>query len=57
MRYNMHYVVLVEYPDEYAGENPVCVEFGKKHFGVPPPPAQVKVPQVRWAGEKIVLCI
>ncbi|MCK4362062.1 MAG: PKD domain-containing protein [Dehalococcoidia bacterium] len=48
-------VTLVEYPDEYAGENTVCVEIGKKHFGVPPPPEIVKTPQVRWAGEKIVL--
>jgi hypothetical protein len=50
-------VTLVEYDEEYAGENPVCVEVGKKRFieEEVPPPAIVKTPQLRWAGEKIVL--
>jgi len=48
-------VTLTEYPVDYHGENPVCIEMGKKTYGVPPPPEIVKTPQVRWAGEKIVL--
>jgi len=58
-------VVLVTYPggstaqnDPFNGENIVCLEKGTKtfHKGPPLPPAeQIKAPQVRWAGEKIVL--
>lgn len=48
-------VTLTEYPIDYHGENPVCIEMGKKQYGVPPPPSIVKTPQLRWAGEKIVL--
>jgi hypothetical protein len=50
-------VTMVSYDEEYAGENPICVELGKKRFfeEEPPPPALVKTPQLRWAGEKIVL--
>ena len=51
-------VTLTEYPWNYFGENPVCIEKGEKDWPVVPPPpevCQVKVPQVRWAGEKIVL--
>jgi len=51
-------VTLSEYPiiDMYHGENPVCVQFVKLTPQPKiPPKAQVKTPQVRWAGEKIVL--
>jgi len=50
-------VLLVEYPiiNMFHGENPVCVEFVKLTPKEKVPPAQVKIPQVRWAGEKIVL--
>jgi plastocyanin len=57
-------VVLVSYPsgttpqdDPYNGENIVCLEKGKKEFhkGKAPVITQVKTPQLRWAGEKIVL--
>lgn len=60
-------VVLVSYPsgttpqhDPFHGENPICLEKGKISFTrvpyVPPPEiTAVKTPQVRWAGEKIVL--
>jgi hypothetical protein len=60
-------VTLVSYPggalpfngkDPFNGENPVCLEKGKKtfHRGEEPPPGEdIKAPQVRWAGEKIVL--
>ena len=46
-------VVLAEYPLDYNGEQKVCVEYMK--FAPRPAVAQVKTPQVRWAGEKIVL--
>lgn len=53
---NILIITLSEYPWPYAGENPVCIEKGKKTWRlVPPPPEIVKTPQVRWAGEKIVL--
>jgi hypothetical protein len=50
-------VVLVEYPEDYDGENPVCVEIGRKKFTRDIMPIQelVKTPQLRWAGEKVVL--
>ncbi|MFC1956316.1 PKD domain-containing protein, partial [Chloroflexota bacterium] len=48
-------ITMVEYQEDYNGENLILIQIGKKHFGEPPPPAQVKTPQVRWAGEKIVL--
>jgi hypothetical protein len=50
-------VLLVEYPDinMFHGENPVCVEIVKITPKPEIPPTQVKIPQVRWAGEKIVL--
>jgi len=57
-------VVLVSYPsgstpqdDPHNGENIVCVEKGKKEFHKKTAPEidQVKTPQLRWAGEKIVL--
>ncbi|MFC2032814.1 hypothetical protein ACFLUS_05645, partial [Chloroflexota bacterium] len=48
-------ITLVEYQGDYNGENMILIQIGKKHFGEPPPTAQVKTPQVRWAGEKIVL--
>jgi hypothetical protein len=62
--YNVMVVVLVSYPsgstpqdDPFNGENIVCLEKGKKSFhkGVTPEIDQVKTPQLRWAGEKIVL--
>jgi hypothetical protein len=62
--YNVMIVVLVSYPsgstpqdDPHNGENFVCLEKGKKSFhkGVTPEIEQVKTPQLRWAGEKIVL--
>jgi hypothetical protein len=54
---NVLVVTLVEYPEDYSGENPVCVEIGKKQFEEEPeyPVSEVKTPQIRWAGEKIVL--
>jgi hypothetical protein len=48
-------ITMVEYQEDYNGENLILIQIGKKHFGEPPPPSQVKTPQVRWAGEKIVL--
>jgi hypothetical protein len=56
-------VVLVSYPgspiqqDPFNGENRVCVEKGIKTFTKGPHTeiTQVKTPQLRWAGEKIVL--
>lgn len=62
--YNVMVVVLVSYPsgstpqdDPFNGENIVCLEKGKKQFhkGTTPEIDQVKTPQLRWAGEKIVL--
>jgi hypothetical protein len=62
--YDVMIVVLVSYPsgstpqdDPFNGENIVCLEKGKKSFhkGVTPEIEQVKTPQLRWAGEKIVL--
>jgi PKD repeat protein len=62
--YNVMVVVLVSYPggstpqeDPFNGEQIVCLEKGKKSFhkGVTPEIEQVKTPQLRWAGEKIVL--
>jgi hypothetical protein len=62
--YETMVVVLVSYPsgstpqdDPFNGENIVCLEKGKKEFhkGKPPVITQVKTPQLRWAGEKIVL--
>jgi hypothetical protein len=57
-------VILVSYPggddatdDPFNGENIVCIEKGKKtfHKGREPELTEVKTPQLRWAGEKIVL--
>jgi len=48
-------ITFVEYQQDYNGENLVLIEVGKKHFRKPPPPIQVKIPQVRWAGEKIII--
>ena len=48
------FITLVEYPWEFNGENPVCIEIGYKKY-TEVPEAQVKTPQIRWAGEKIVL--
>jgi len=61
-------VVLVSYPggsgwpgtgaeDPFNGENIVCLEKGKKEFHLAKKPkvTEVKTPQVRWAGEKIIL--
>jgi len=50
-------VVLAEYDTNYNGENPVCVEYikFKPTKVIIPEVCQVKTPQVRWAGEKIVL--
>jgi len=62
--YNVMIVVLVSYPsgstpqdDPFNGENFVCLEKGKKEFhkGRAPQITEVKTPQLRWAGEKIVL--
>jgi len=62
--YKVMIVVLVSYPagtnpqdDPHNGEQPVCLEKGKKWFHKEPIPQidQVKTPQLRWAGEKIVL--
>lgn len=62
--YNVMIVVLVSYPsgttpqdDPFNGENIVCLEKGKKEFhkGRAPEVTEVKTPQLRWAGEKIVL--
>ena len=46
-------VTLAEYPVNYHGENVECVQH--ETFKPVIPPAQVKSPQLRWAGEKIVL--
>ncbi len=50
-------VVLADYPIDKNGQNAVCVEYFKfkSTIVVIPEVCQVKVPQVRWAGEKIVL--
>lgn len=50
-------VLLAEYPliNMFHGENPVCVEFVKLTPEEEIPEVQVKIPQVAWAGEKIVL--
>ena len=48
-------ITLVEYQQDYNGENLILIQIGKKHFREPPPPVQVKIPQIRWAGEKILL--
>ena len=48
-------ITLTEYPQNYSGENPVCVEKGEKEYKELPEEVQVKIPQVAWAGEKIVL--
>ncbi len=51
-------VTLAEYPIDYHGENPVAVQKGKKTFTEQPPPpdeVQVKLPRIKWAGEKLVL--
>ena len=62
--YPVMIVVLVSYPsgstpqdDPFNGENIVCLEKGKKEFhkGRTPLITEVKTPQLRWAGEKIVL--
>ena len=62
--YPVMIVVLVSYPsgttpqdDPFNGENIVCLEKGKKEFhkGRAPEVTEVKTPQLRWAGEKIVL--
>jgi len=62
--YKVMIVVLVSYPsgttaqdDPFNGENVVCLEKGKKEFhkGRAPQITEVKTPQLRWAGEKIVL--
>jgi plastocyanin len=62
--YKVMIVVLVSYPsgttpqdDPFNGENIVCLEKGTKEFhkGKAPVISQVKTPQLRWAGEKIVL--
>lgn len=46
-------VTLAEYPMKYHGENKECVQH--ETFKPVIPSAQVKSPQLRWAGEKIVL--
>jgi hypothetical protein len=48
-------ITFVEYQQDYNGENLVLIEIGKKHFKELPPPVQVKTPEIRWAGEKLVL--
>jgi hypothetical protein len=48
-------ITLTEYPEDYSGENPICVEWGEKEYKELPEEVQVKIPQVAWAGEKIVL--
>jgi len=62
--YKVMIVVLVAYPggstpqdDPFHGENIICLEKGKKQFhkGKAPEISEVKTPQLRWAGEKIVL--
>ena len=52
-----HVVIITytEYPIDYNGENTVCVEWGDKEYKELPEEVQVKIPQVAWAGEKIVL--
>jgi len=48
-------VTYVEYPNvDYHGENPICVEKARKTYKEYEK-VQVKIPQVRWAGEKIVI--
>jgi hypothetical protein len=54
-------VILVSYPggtdctdDPFGGENKVIIEKGKKQFHKTEV-TEVKTPQLRWAGEKIVL--
>ncbi len=63
-KYSVMIVVLVSYPggttpqdDPHHGENPVAVQVGKKTYHKDPKPEidDVKTPQLRWAGEKIVL--
>jgi hypothetical protein len=46
-------VTLAEYPLDYHGENRECVQH--ETFKPVIPSEQVKSPQLRWAGEKIVL--
>jgi hypothetical protein len=46
-------VTLAEYPMDYHGENIECVQH--ETFKPVIPSAQVKSPQLRWAGEKLVL--
>jgi len=60
-------LVLVSYPggsnpqeDPFNGENPICLEKGKIYwerepYYKPPEITTVKTPQLRWAGEPIVL--
>lgn len=48
-------VVLADYPLDKNGENPVCVEYIKFTPQAVTTTCQVKTPQLRWAGEKIVL--
>jgi hypothetical protein len=48
-------ITLSEYCMDFHGENPVCVEKGEKVYTELPSEIQVKIPQVRWAGEKMVL--
>jgi hypothetical protein len=48
-------VVLADYPRDKNGENNVCVEYIKFTPSEPTEITQVKTPQLRWAGEKIVL--
>ena len=50
-------VVLADYPLDKNGQNAVCVEYFKfkSTVIVAPEVAEVKTPQLRWAGEKIDL--
>jgi hypothetical protein len=48
-------VVLADYPLDKNGENNVCIEYIKFTPQGVTTTCQVKTPQLRWAGEKIVL--
>jgi len=48
-------VVLADYPLDKNGENTVCIEYIKFTPQPITTTCQVKTPQLRWAGEKIVL--
>ena len=48
-------VTLTEYPTDFHGEQPVCIEMGYKSYSEAPPPSMRKTPQVRWAGDPIIL--